>query len=82
MLNKEQNYIEVKRKKSLEKLKTYDKDVLIECIMRQGDMLLENNEVIIPENIELHNRINKAIRALEEGRKKEALKILKGESNE
>lgn len=84
-------YTEEKRKENLERLKTYDKEALIECIVNQGDNILKLTEQILPENYELKNRIDKAVEELElwtpeiEALKIERdylLEILRGEDND
>jgi len=59
-------YTEKKRKENLERLKTYDKETLIECIVNQSDNILKLTEQILPENYELHHRIDKAIEILQD----------------
>lgn len=84
-------YTEEKRKENLKRLKTYDKEALIECIVNQGDSILDLTEQILPENYELKHRINKVIEYIESNEKeygsledneKIILDILRGEDNE
>lgn len=83
-------YTEEKRKENLERLKTYDKETLIECIVNQSDNILKLTEQILPENYELKHRIDKAIEILQdydlvENKDKvisDTFKALRGEDNE
>lgn len=59
-------YTKEKRKRNLEKLKTYDKEALVNCIINQSNSILKLTEQVLPENYEYHNRIVKAIDYLEE----------------
>ena len=83
-------YTEEKRKENLERLKTYDKEVLIKCIVNQSNNILKLTEQILPENYELKHRIDKAIEILQdydlvENKDKvisDTFKALRGEINE
>lgn len=83
-------YTEKKRKENLERLKTYDKETLIECIVNQSDNILKLTEQILPENYELKHRIDKAIEILQdydlvENKDKvisDTFKALRGEEDE
>lgn len=59
-------YTEEKRKRNLEKLRTYDKEALVNCIIKQSNSILKLTEQVLPKNYEYHNRIVRALGYLEE----------------